>query len=391
MSLQDDLLNPPPGPPRPGRPTSQVHPKGWEPTVTEKGPRAEAVAGPFKNSPDHDTLLEESGLDPDSWHILGDVQVRRWQQTEDGPWLRYFKFTASCSQDDFDPDWEEAKRQVLKHKPRRPDPRPVSHALVVCLADWQAGKGEGGGSLALADRIKHLIDSITNAVKKGKPDALYLIGMGDMVERCHGNYPAQGRTTDLNHREQSRFVRRALKSLIQAVAPHAPRIVIGAVPGNHGEVRSGGKRVTEPWDNEDVAVFEQVHDIFRDAPAYEHVSFTLPDEDLTLTLDVAGTVVSFAHGHQFGRGGSVQQKAVNWWKGQAMGRHGPGDADVLVSGHYHHFQALSTHGRLWLQCPSLDGGSQWFTDQTGEYSLPGTLTFRVDSRGPHGLRLIESE
>ena len=59
---------------------------------------------------------------------------------------------------------------------------------------------------------------------------------------------------------------------------------------------------------------------------------------------------------------------------------------MLTTAHYHHFAATETHGRLWLQCPSMDGGSRWFTDATGQHSSPGTLTYLC---GPRGVREIE--
>jgi len=34
-----------------------------------------------------------------------------------------------------------------------------------------------------------------------------------------------------------------------------------------------------------------------------------------------------------------------------------------------------------IQCPSVDGGSEWFENITGKRSYPGTLTFSVSEKG----------
>ena len=36
-------------------------------------------------------------------------------------------------------------------------------------------------------------------------------------------------------------------------------------------------------------------------------------------------------------------------------------------------------GRWFMQCPSLDGGSGWYTDTTGDHSGPGTLVFLISA------------
>jgi hypothetical protein len=54
-----------------------------------------------------------------------------------------------------------------------------------------------------------------------------------------------------------------------------------------------------------------------------------------------------------------------WMGGQALGRTGVGQSDVLITGHYHHFAAKQMNQTLWLQIPSMDGGSHWFADRTG--------------------------
>jgi len=166
-------------------------------------------------------------------------------------------------------------------------------------------------------------------------------------------------------------------------------MVVGAVPGNHGENRRGGKSFTTFEDNDDLAVFEQVAEILSHNPdAYQNVSWVIPDGDMTLTLDVCGTVVSFAHGHQFGNGALPLAGARKWWQGKMAAMHPTGDAQVLVYGHYHHLQVLQDGPRTIFGCPSNDGGSRWFEERGGPTTACGTLTFVADKDGWHDLRIL---
>ena len=55
------------------------------------------------------------------------------------------------------------------------------------------------------------------------------------------------------------------------------------------------------------------------------------------------------------------------------------DVDLLISGHFHHYFCQPRGGRWFMQCPSLDGGSGWYTDTTGDHSGPGTLVFLISA------------
>ena len=79
-----------------------------------------------------------------------------------------------------------------------------------------------------------------------------------------------------------------------------------------------------------------------------------------------------AHGHQ-------ARDLVKWWQGQATGRTPVGTADILLTGHFHHFQARQVGPRLWLQIPAMDGGSPWFRERSGLDSPTGLVSFVMGS------------
>lgn len=379
VSIKDRLLGGPETAPH-IKPKKVNHPSGWEPHVVETTDKAEVVTQPISGNPDHKDLLMESGLDPEHWSIVSEVQVRRWQQKEGGGWLRYFKFTARSGKANHDPELKAALDKLLRHKPRRPEKRPVKHARVFCISDTQIGKGEGIGSAGVAAMVEEMVDKVAHICKTEKPDAVYLIGMGDIVEGCFGSYPNQAFSIDLDQSEQERFARRMILAFVKAIAPHTPRLVVGAVKGNHGAVRNqtgSSSGFTHTNDNRDILVVESVIEMLAEAPAYDHVSFIHPGNDIALTLDIAGSIISFVHGDEFGSGANPLEKAVNWFKGQAGGSLPPGSAECTVWAHYHHSIQANRLGKWFIQCPALDPGSDWYTRKTGEHSQPGMATIRV--------------
>ena len=374
------------------------HPKGWEPGVDTAKGVVTAVSDDGAPPSDWSDIIRELGLGP-GWTVdeSQPVQVRTWDSGDKR--MYYYRATViPASTAITNVDVEALVREVKRAKRKRPETETAeaARALVVCLADWQTGKPDGGGYRALIERLFALRDSVPARVKElkrlGRPiDALYVIGMGDLIEGCAGNphYPSQDFNVQLDRRQQVRLVRRMLKELLTAWAPLAPRIVVGSVPGNHGENRVGGKFVTTPEDNDDLAVFEVVAEALGMNPdAYGHIAFCIPDGDMSITLDVAGTVVGFIHGHQARKGAGPQSKLTNWWTDKMRAGHPIGNADVLVSAHYHHLTVVQDGPRSWFQCPANDGGSRWFEEQGGAHTVCGTLTFVCHEGGWGDLAVL---
>lgn len=260
-------------------------------------------------------------------------------------------------------------------------------SLIWCWSDLQAGKGEGGGSPALVNRmgagLSSFLSLLTELEEAGRrPDRIYIVGMGDLVEQCEGHYAMQAFQVDLDRRQQMKLVRRLLLEAINALVDRGYAISLAAVPGNHGENRnSDGKAFTSWTDNDDIAIFEQVAEVLAANPErYKNVTVPkggLDSEDLVVTLEISGVKCAFAHGHQFRNGANPTAKAEGWWKGQALGEQRVSDAKILLSAHYHHEAFSAGTGRFWFQCPAQDGGSAWFTYTSGQHSPAGMLVIGV--------------
>jgi len=378
------------------------HPTGWEPRLVIEGDKADLVSRAVASdapAPGWEDELRERGGDPTRWRPAGPVRFSSWDaQVKGGDVVQMHAYRwnlVPMHAAVVDLDLDETIKRIRRHRKERPQLEGAStRAMVVALADWQAGKRDGGGIETLIARIESLRDALPDRVrqlrKAGVPiDALYIVSLGDLVEGCGDHYPMQTFSVELDGRQQERVVRRLLVELITAWSSLAPQIVVACVPGNHGERRRDGKAYTTLEDNVDLSVVEQVGEILAQNPdAYGHVRFAIPDGDLTLTLDVAGTVVGFAHGHQARGGSSPQAKLMKFWRDKGQSRHRLGDADVLVTGHYHHLQIVQDGPRTWMQAPANDGGSRWYEETGGASTRAGTLTFTVDTDGWANVQIL---
>ena len=365
------------------------HPKGWEPRIDTS--KKEIVSKPQKkagNPQDHrwDKYLEELGFNPDEFEIIEPFEIRSWDSnTENGKDTFYYykaKIISKHAVNDRDFDFKSLLSEIKKSKPK-PQTINGKSSMLVCLSDWQMGKRDGDGTKGIVERIEQMIPDVTARIKELRKSGvdlahLYVVGLGDIVEGCEGFYPMQEHSVEYDLRRQKMIARRLLVKSLKAWAPLFKNVVVACVPGNHGENRKNGKAFTTFGDNFDVAIFDEAAEIFQENPAYKHIKFVIPENDLWLTLDVSGTIIGLAHGHQFRTGGRYShQKAVAWLSGQAFGMTEMGDADILISGHFHHLFVVNEGKRTLMQCPSVDGGSEWFENMTGKSSYAGTLTFSI--------------
>lgn len=405
MSLADTLAQQQP----PERtPSAPELPKGWEPGVRWSNDTGSGfiVTEALQSAPDAavwSELIADWGLDPQTMAIVdGSIELIGWDSpikgTDQRQRLKRYKARLRQRHDVIDAaDVESLCVAASRRKPPRKAPTATDdaeRALVVCLSDWQVGKGEGGGSAATVDRITSAIAGVVPRLRelerlKRGVDVVYLVGMGDLIEQCSGHYASQEFATDLNRREQMRVVRRLILAAVDLLVDAGYRVVLTGVPGNHGENRRDGKAYTTVDDNDDLAVIEQVGEVLSANPdRYAGVSVFLPS-DTSMALDVCGVPVGFTHGHTARGGANPAAKIEKWWTGQVMGFQPVADARILVTGHYHHLLISESTGRTHMQCPAMDGGSAWWTSSTGQSSPSGMLSFVASGALPRGWGDLE--
>lgn len=337
-------------------------------------------------------LLEEAGYDPDRYMIVGNVRYRKWMRY-DQEWLHYYAFdigpqTAAGS------ELRQMDVGELAKTLRRPKavkvPTAGSGCFTVAAADWQVGKGEGGGSPEIARRVSDGIDQAALRVKELRrigrtmPTGAF-VGVGDLVEGACGFYSNQPYLIDLNDREQARVTSALLAYGIEELSPLFDDFLVATSLDNHGQKRQDGKIVTDLSDNKTAEVYDRVYEAFQRDGRYGNLRWVIPNDETSVLVELGGVPVGLAHGDLFSGGGKLAQaKALEWWKGQDFGMQPLRGAQVLMSGHFHHYSCIMHGKRTHFQMPANDGGSKWFKDGAGWDTPPGTFTVVYDSALPWG-------
>lgn len=275
---------------------------------------------------------------------------------------------------------------------RKPCPvRPQGDAgFVMAIGDMQFGKVDGDGVEGTLSRTIEYINKAADTLewyrKRFDIGHVHCAWLGDHIE----GFVSQGGTnvarTQLPLNEQIRLTRRVMLHAMDVFAPMAQRVTMAAVPGNHGESqRIGGKGVTRYDDNHDTECLVAVADAAAlNEKAFGHVEFYVPQPDeMTVVLDVAGTVVAHAHGHQWRPG-----KHFDWWEGQSFGNPSLHQSDLLLAGHLHHEFMESRGSRLFLQVPALESESTWYRHSTGGTGNPGLMVGITRDGATNNLEIV---
>ncbi len=325
-----------------------------------------------------DFLLKE-GQDPSDWEVTG-LRRSEWD-SPNGERLESTRISfrrRAGSTDEERPPIDELIASVKKHKPKAKREQGDA-GYTVFLGDTQWGKVDGDGVEGTLDRTITALDSAADQLmwyrKRWDIGHVHIGWLGDHIEGFVSQGGANAWRTGLTLNEQIRLTRRVMLHALETFAPLAERVTMAAVPGNHGEPqRFSGKGITRYDDSHDTESLVAVADAASLNPeAFGHVEFYVPDSDeMTVVLDIAGTRVGHVHGHQFRPG-----KQFDWWKGQAFGGSQLADADLLASGHLHHFHVDSDGPRRFVQIPALESESTWWRHKTGAYGDPGLVAGTV--------------
>lgn len=394
-------------------PSSYI-PDGWRAGATWDGATQTGTitTGPVDEAPtDWGFFLEKRGLDPDLFEVVGEtIKFTSWDgwfrdpRTPKEPAVSKILYSfrgdlrlrgGHAVPDDI--DYLALYKEAQERPPANSVHKDGDTWFVINLSDFQVGNADGGGletqMIALASLPDKAISQLQALRVSGtKIAGIAIIGLGDLFENCEGFYRHQAFTVEANMRRQAQIIRRAIFSLIDELAPLAPRMIVGAVGGNHGENRgSGSKYVTDKADNNDVAVFEQIYEICLANPdRFDHIDWRIPDDELAITINFDGYFVAFTHGHIPRPKQSALQTVWSWWEKQAFGGHyaGVANAHLLVTGHYHHFNIKEQRGRTVMIAPSLTDVSAYYGDSQGVQSAPGVLTFTVDRNGWDNVKVL---
>lgn len=338
----------------------------------------------------HDAILKLFGHDPSKVEITGILRERHseYYDRDEGKklWKHSYAFgvlkKSATVKDEVDPV-ALIKELGIKSKPKGANTsKGLDSTFVLDWADWQVMKAEGGGIKGFVDRFDSAMEAalqrIVDLRSTGrKIDELVIIGGGDMIEGCV-IYPNQSYEIVGHRRDQIRLTVATILKGIYTLAPLFDKVKIVAVPGNHGENRIGGSRTTI-GDNDDLLVFEMAEVGIKNDPNMKHVKFEIAEKEVSLTTKIQGWVYGITHGDVYGKGGGtgVRNKVFGWFKTMAANRHAVGSADVLVTHHFHHDALEDWGATLWVQNPTMDGGSHYFVEATGHKPKHGMNSWVV--------------
>jgi hypothetical protein len=362
----------------------------WRPTVEydHTGGVLTSVPRPATGSePDQAAVFSDLDLDPSAWTITS-YRRSKWQRF-DGEWLEAFRANFVPTRRDRSPI-EDLLAEVKKYKPGKILPATGDGAFQQPVGDMQLGKEGSAHTVArFLSSIDYHLANYKEFSKKGAYGLVVLPQLGDCIEHITGHYAMQTFSVELTLTEQIRLYRRLLLKQIKAYAPHAQEIWIPIAPGNHDEaIRGGGKAITRFSDSFAIDAASAVQDALSENDAFSHVKFFYPKgEELTVTLDVKGTICTYTHGHQWGTNG----KHMGWWAKAAHGQQDHGQSKLLFYGHFHHLNIQREGAKTSFGIPAYDSGSDWWTLRTGQVAPPAGISLTTMDGHWNNLNIYTDE
>ena len=267
---------------------------------------------------------------------------------------------------------------LFAEKPTPAADRPRKGTYVVVISDMQIGKTDArGGTKETVQAVRSAIAQI--ALKAAAYDEVIMVDCGDSTENFT-NTVSQAQTCDMGLVEQIRTAQGVLADAVRQLTQACPSVTYVAVPSNHCQVRTGigrNNRANIAADDYGLLIQSNIQMALEGRPGYEGVSFAAPSprlESLTVRAQDA-TVMGITHGHAAGS----KSRVADWFRGQAFGCvAGMQDARVLLHGHWHSFSVQTVGDSRQIICaPTVDPGSSWFQNASGESSKPALLTFEL--------------
>jgi len=316
-------------------------------------------------------ILKNMGIDTDVFEVVGTARISKWQQNDEGPLLTSYRVNIRKKPSN-QKDVEELIPYIKDYSPTV-STSVGDHAFVFVAGDLQLGKSDGDGTEGIIRRYR---ESLQKAVDKLNTldemvSEILISWVGDCIEGMVSQGGRNSRRTELTTTQQVRLLRLLMTETIRAFAPLSNKVTVVSVPGNHDEAQREPVS-TDPSDSWAVDALVAVSEALKFNPeAFGHVDCKMvPYDEMTTTVEVAGTKITHAHGHQWSRG-----KHYEWWSGQHWGGHDVGEADILLAGHYHTGLYEQENKKHFIRVPSMEKESTYFRHRTGKIGNPSAVTF----------------
>lgn len=346
-------------------------PKGWEAKAELDENSGVVTSTPQKDGgmTDFSQILIEFNIDPDEFEVDGPARISKWQ-TFHGEWLTSYRFKIRKKLASV--DVSDLVRLVQGVKPQAPITT-GDYAFVFTAGDLQLGKSDGDGVEGTVRRYRESLQKAVNKVHEHR----HLVGpilisyVGDCIEGMVSQGGKNARRTCLSTTQQVNLLRQLIIETVKAFAPLTSDLRVVSVPGNHDEAQ----REPVSTDGSDSWAVDALRAVAQglafNPEAFGHVTCEdVAFDELTKVVEIAGTRIAHAHGHQWNRG-----KHWEWWSGQHWGGHEVGSADILLCGHFHTGTYEQENFKHIIRTPSFEQESTYFRHRTGKIGNPSAVTF----------------
>lgn len=380
-------------------------PKGWTPSVKiDEDGNGEVITKPqtgTKKIKDFTSILDEMGIDSDSFEVVGTAGMSRWEQRAfnkktseyETTWLTAYKVQIREKRVDSsgevveDVDLPLLATQVRKFgtgfggllKNRKAD-----RTFLAIGGDFQVGKvGSRGGTVELMNRMRGLHEVIADYSADMECGSAAWLDAGDIIEGFE-NTAQQITTNDLSLMNQVDLAHTLESEWIDLLASKHGSLDVMSVPSNHTAWRKGKDYLGRPIDDWGIHIAKQIEKEYDKYLPGHGVRFHYSDVwKKSLNVPIQGYGIGLTHGDD-GVGGP--EKVGQWWEKQVHGAGPTAKSDILVHGHWHtprvttSGRSLLTGAQKWiLGAPTMDNGSDWFANGSGGGdSDPGMMTFVVE-------------
>lgn len=344
-----------------------------------------------ENVPEGDALsfLEKAGQNPDEWEVTGFRRIEYGNPAQPFVSTRFtYKRREGAG--------ERVPIDDLLAMIHRMDQRGTSldalpnqlHAAVVAIGDTQFGQGVEDPGEAIDNAITALDGAAEDLERQGGAEELLIAWLGDHIEGFTSQGGKNSWRTKLTLNEQIRVTRRVMMYAIERFEPLCGRLVVAAIPGNHGRVESPNGVSTRYDDNFDTEALVAVAEALEMSEKFRHVETYVPEDDhVSLAITVGGLTWGLVHGDRWRR-----DKHWSWWEQQAFHNAPVAGADILLGGHWHTLKIEEQGNKTFIQVPTLGTDGAYWAHAHGSRPNPGIVLVAVPAPGVLGaITPIRSE
>jgi hypothetical protein len=258
--------------------------------------------------------------------------------------------------------------------------------LITAISDAQIGKTEVRGDTAdTMDRLAAALDLTKEAIEGvGAAEGILLDG-GDMLENFN-SVMSEMTNNDKSLMDQLDLGHSTLFDFADVVHRGHKTSKIAVAPSNHCAWRSGKNYLGTPNDDWGIHIERRVQRDFDKFIENHTMEFLYPETKWhkSISIPVQDIFVGLYHGDEV----SSQANMEKWLAEQVHGAQPLAYADIAFHGHFHNYR-VTTSGRSLITgrqkyivgLPTLDNGSQYFTNSKGSATSDPGILFAVVERG----------